>query len=246
MGYVINTTGLVLGVAGIVSLVLFIFVCIFFGRLIKHQWKVWLFAKRGYTQIRHVREDKTERYFFLRIKDEHYDFDSGIHMEQLDTRTKTKNILAELPKDLLSDKPEKVLSAEDIQIKTFLDRIRNSKVMDINTLSWGIPTITYYGDNPNPVNYGDIHSIYSAKNIACMIKRIMMTKEWKLVRMALIVGMIGIGLSVIIGFLDWSMINKANENLAVCLANWNSTQAQYTELLNTTKEVILANATVTI
>ena len=246
-GYIIGTTALIMGIVGIFSFVILVFLLVLFGRLMKHQFKIWMMAKKGYTQIRHIKEDMTEKYYFLRIRNEHYDFDSGIYMEQKDIRTKAKTILAPLDYGLLSKKEETSLTAEEKQIRGFLQSIKDSKVMDITTLSWGIPTITYYANNPNPVNVKDIKKVYDAKNIAAMIKRILMTKEWKLVRMVLILCLIAIGLYVILGFLNYGLISKNADNLANCLTQLNTTTVKYTELLNSSRIFeVVQNSTVII
>lgn len=245
--YVINQLAFVMGILGILSLVVLVFIGLFFGALIRHQSKIWLLAKRGYTQIRHIKEDMTEKYYFLRIKNEHYNFSEGIFMEQKDIRTKGKTILAPLDYDLLSRKEDKFLSAEEKQIKGFLQGIKDSKVMDITTLSWGIPTLTYYASNPNPVNVKDVKKVYDAKNIAAMIKRIIMTKEWKLVKMVMILCLVAIGLFIILGFLDYGVAAKNTANLNNCLYNWNVTAEKYTQLLNTTRIInVVQNSTITI
>jgi hypothetical protein len=247
MGFIIGTGMLILGIVGIISLVILIFVLFAFGRIIKHQFKIWTLAKKGYTQIRHVKEDMTEKYYFLRIKNEHFDFDKGIYMEQKDIKTKTATILAPLDYKLLSSKPDESLSAEEVQIKKFLRGIEDSKVMDITTLSWGIPTLTYFGNNPNPVNIKDVKKVYDAKNIAALIKRILMTKEWKLVRIALIVAMISLGLWVVLGFLDYGLATKNANNLNLCINQLNATSIKYQELLNSSRIYnVVANSTITI
>lgn len=241
-GYIISQTALIMGVVGIVSFVILAALLIFFGRLIKHQFKIWTLAKKGYTQIRHIKEDMTEKYYFLKIRDDHFTFDQGIYMEQKDIRTKTNSILAKYDANLLKDKPDKDCSVEEMEVKRFcagiqkfLQSVKDSQTMDITTLSWGIPTITYYGNNPNPINVKEIKKVYDAKNIAALIKRILMTKEWKLVRLALIVAMIAIGLWVILGFLDYSIWSKGAANLHNCLGQLNATYTKYTELLNSTR-----------
>ncbi len=245
--YVVNGLAFIMGIVGIISFVFLVFGIMFFGRLVKHQTKIWLLAKRGYTQIRHIKEDMTEKYYFLRIKNEHYAFEDGIYMEQKDVRTKGKTILAPLDYDLLSKRDDKFLNAEEKQIKGFLQSIKDSKVMDITTLSWGLPTITYYANNPNPVNVKDTKKIYDAKNIAAMIKRIIMTKEWKLVKMVLLLCLLAIGLFIILGFLDYGVAAKNTANLNMCLNNLNVTYEKYSQLLNSTRIInVLPNSTITI
>jgi hypothetical protein len=247
MGYIIGNGALILGIIGIISLVFLVLGLIMFGKLIKHQSKIWLMAKKGYTQIRHIREDMNENYFFLRIRNDHFSFDDGIYMEQKDVKTKVKTILAPLDYNLLKKKEEASLTAEDKQILRFLKSIEDSKVMDITTLSWGIPTITYYGNNPNPVNVKDIKKVYDSKNIAAMIKRIIMTKEWKLVKLVLILCAIALVLWVILGFLDYGLMNKSTTNLGNCLSQLNTTSIKYQELLNTSRVYnVVQNSTILI
>ncbi len=186
---------------GMIAIIFLTGILIIFGRLIWLQMRIWLLAKKGFTQIRHIREDKAEKYYYIRLKDGKYEFDKGIYIAQRDTTTRPASLLNKMDYELLSKKPEKERSAEEIQLYQFLDGIRNSKVMDITTLSWGIPTISYFGNNPNPVNYSDIKKLYDAKNISALIKRILLTKEWKLVRMVLILCAIALFLWVVLGFI---------------------------------------------
>lgn len=244
--YVVNGLALWMGIIGIIGAVVLVILVFMFGKIMKHQWKLWLFAKRGYTQIRHVREDMVENYYFLRIKNEHFNFNGGIYMEQKDVKTKTKSILAPLDYKQLSKKPVDQLTADEKQILSFLKSIEDSKVMDITTLSWGIPTITYFGNNPNPVNIKEIKKVYDAKNIAAMIKRILMTKEWKFVRMVLILCLVSMGLWLVLAGLDYGVSKKASENLGLCLNMLNQTTVKYNQLLNETGRLIVQNSTMVI
>ena len=239
VNYIVTPVQFVIGIVGIVSFIILVFLIFLFGRLMKHQTKLKLMAKRGYTQIRHIREDMVENYFFLRINNDHYEFDQGIYMEQKDVKTKSRSILAPLDYKLLCKKPEDQLSAEEKQIKSFLRSIENSKVMDITTLSWGIPTITYYANDPNPVNVKERKKVYDAKNIAAMIKRLLLTKEWKLVRMVLILTLVGFGLMLLLAFLYYGMGSKNATNLNLCLGQLNVTTNNYLTLLNTTQQQTL-------
>jgi hypothetical protein len=246
MGYIISGWQLGIGIVGFISLIVLVVGLFFFGKLIWHKTKIAAMAKRGFTQVRHIREDMVENYYFIRIKDDHYDFDGGIYMEQKDVKTKTRSLLAKLDYRMLSRKTDEQFTAEEDQIRAFLKSLENYQVMDITTLSWGIPTITYYGNNPNPINPKDVHKVYDAKNIAAMIKRLLLTKEWKLVKMVLYLCAIAIVLWIVLGFLDYGLASSNAKNLAECINNWNSTQSKYEILLNTTKVVAQQSSTIVI
>lgn len=221
-------------IIGAISFVLLVAILIFFGRLIKHQIKIWLLRNKGYVQVRHVRDDMSEDYYFIRIRDDHFDVAGGIYLDQKDTKTKSESILAKFDYALVSKKKPEEMDALEKQIKSFFDGIKDNKLMDIKTLSWGIPTITYFGSSPNPVNFKDIKKVYDAKNIAAMIKRILMTKEWKLVRLVLILASIALVGLLILGFLDYKVMADANTNLRVCQSMLNESNTRFYVMFNNT------------
>jgi len=232
--YSISLVQLIIGVVSFVISIIFIIVLVFFGKLLKHQTKIWALAKKGYVQIRHIREDMNEDKYFIRIKDDHYKFNDGIYMEQKDVKTNAHTILPVFDYELLSKKKESELNALELQLKNFFEGINKSKIMDIKSLEWGIPTLTYFGNNPNPINFRDIKKVYDAKNIASMMKRIIMTKEWKLVRMVLYIATASILLSLILGYLNYHVMNLNSQSLSECLYMLNTSNTQYTNLVNNT------------
>ncbi len=248
MAQLYGVTGLQLafGIIGLVVSFIAIIGIVVFWKLLKHQIKIWALAKKGYIQVRHVREDMNEDNYFIRIKDEHYTVAGGVYMEQKDAKTNANRILPVFNYDLLSKKKDAELTELEKQLKTFFENIKNNKIMDIKTLSWGIPTITYFGNNPNPVNYRDIKKIYDAKNISAMIKRILMTKEWKLVRMVLILASVAIVLSLVLGFLNYGIANKSADSLGQCLYMLNTTSTKYDALLNSTMTIAKQSSSVII
>lgn len=234
-------------VVGAISFVLLIALLLFFGKLIKHQMKIWLLKNKGYIQVRHVRDDMTEDNYFIRIRDDHYDIKGGIYLNQKDTKTNSEEILPKFDYALLSKKKPEEMTALEVQLKQFFDAIKSNKLMDIKTLSWGIPTITYFGTNPNPVNFREIKKVYDAKNIAAMIKRLLMTKEWKLVRMVLILCAIALVLWVILGFLSYGLLEGNTKNLGMCQQMLNESIMKYDVMFNKTiTNAIAAGNTVNI
>ena len=242
--FTITLFQLCLGIIGIVAMFIFAITLGFFGKLIKHQIKIWLLARRGYIQIRHVREDMNEDYYFIKFIDGHYSFSGGVFMEQKDTKTNSTSILQQFNYEVLKNKTTELTELEK-QIKSFFDNIKDNKIMDIKTLPWGLPTITYFGTDPQPVNFRDRKKVYDAKNIASMIKRILMTKEWKLVRIALIIGVVGIVGLLVLSVISYGVANKFSSNLAVCQQSLNITLTKYMDLVNTTI-VPIQNTTINI
>lgn len=230
-----NVWGLtIILVIGVVSFVILVAILIFFGRLIKNQTRIWLLRNKGYIRVRHVREDMNEDDYFIRVKDDHYDFAGGIYIDQKDAKTKTEDILPLFDYNLLSRKKPEELSALEKQLKSFFDNIKDNKLMDIKTFAQGISTITYVGNNPNPVNFKDTKKLYDAKNIAAMIKRLLMTKEWKLVRMVLILASIALLGLLILGFLDYKLVSNGQTALKTCQAMLNDSNYHWMTMFNNT------------
>lgn len=221
-------------IGGVLAIIALIFILIFFGSLMWLQSRIWLLAKKGFYQIRHIREDKVEKYYYLRISDGKYDFEQGVYISEKDSVTRMESIINKFDYNLLSKKKDTELNAVERETLKFLMSIKNSKVVDITTLSWGIPTVTYYGNNPNPINYSDIKKLHDAKNISALIKRIIMTKEWKLVRMVLILCAIALVAWVALGFLGYNMINGLQSKLNSCQSDLNVTSNKLINQLNMT------------
>lgn len=230
-------------IGGVISTLILVFIFMFFGSLMWLQSRVWLLAKRGFYQIRHIREDKVEKYYYLRVSDGKYDFDGGVYIAEKDSLTRMEKIIGKFDYRLLSRKKEAELDAVEKEVLKFLLSIKNSKVVDITTLSWGIPTVTYYGNNPNPVNYADMKKLHDAKNISALIKRIIMTKEWKLVRLVLILCSIAIVAWMILGFLSYGLVNNLQAKLGACEISLNDTNNRlYYQMNNTIENGIRALA----
>lgn len=230
-------------IVGMISLVLLVGIFFFFGKLIWHQVKIWMLRNKGYIQVRHIREDMTENYYFIRVKDDHYDLDGGIYIDQKDVKTKTEDILPKFDYKLLSKKKPEEMTELEKQLKGFFDAIKEQQLMDIKTLPWGIPTISYFGNNPSPINYREIKKVYDAKNIAALIKRILLTKEWKLVRMVLILCSIAIIGLMVLSIVDYGLINRSTQNLAACQMMLNDTNNKLFVMFNNTLPQLLQNST---
>lgn len=234
---------LILLIVGSISFFILIFILFFFGKLIWLQLRIWLLAKQGYQQVEHVGEDNVRRYFYIRPKDSSFKFDKGIYILQKDAITKSGDILRKVDGALLKSLPE----AEAKEVKDLYERATKFRYdPDVVTLRWGIPTITYYGNDPNPVNFKERKKIYDSKNISALIQRILLTKEWKLVRIVLILCCVAIVMSIALGFLYWNSVQGVTKDLSTCNMQLNTTNYQYTQLLNYTNYVRSQSSNVTV
>lgn len=214
-----------------ISTLVLIFGLFLFGKLIWFQLRVWMLARRGFHAVEHIGEDNVRRYFYLRPKDSSFEFDKGVYILQKDALTKTGSILQKVNSDLYKGKNE----AEQKEIDGLLERMHKLRYNpDVVTLRWGIPTISYYGNDPNPINFKERKKLYDSKNIAALIQRIMLTKEWKLVRLVLIIAACGIILSLILGGLYWNNSVGKDGIIKDCIRQINESNNRYISLLNQT------------
>lgn len=225
----------------IFSIPLFIVIFAFFGRLMKLQFKYWVLAKRGYHKVEHIGEDRVVRTYFIRPKDSHFDFDSGVYMLQKDALYKSSTQI------LKKVDTKNMDGIEDKELKELFKNVNKLKYDSESVfMQWGVPTIFYYGNDPNPVNPSDRKKIYDSKVMLAYIKRLLLEKEWKLVRMVLILTLVGFGLALVLGFLFWGGINSANNNLNTCQNMLNASQQTIANYLNVTTQAVVQNSTVII
>jgi hypothetical protein len=219
-----------------VSIPALILIAILFGRLIKLQFKYWLLAKQGYHKVEHMGIDKVVRTFFLRPKDDHFEFENGIYFQQKDAYMKSsKEVIFPPEKDLTSKSDDTKLTAEEKELLKLFKQIGKLKYdSDSVFLQWGIPTIYYVGNDPNPLNPSDRKKVYDSKVMFAYIKRLLLEKEWKFVKRVLTLTIIGFGLALILGYLSWGNSSKFAETSASCLQMLNTSQHELVSCLNIT------------
>jgi len=219
-----------------ISVPIFLFLMILFGRLIKLQVKYWLLAKQGYHKIEHMGIDRVVRTFFLRPKDDHFEFEGGLYFQQKDASYKSsKDVMVKFPKGLDSGSESKTEEIEVDELTKLFRQIGKLKYdSDSVFLQWGIPTMYYYGNDPNPWNPADRKKVYDSKVMFAYIKRLLLEKEWKFVKMVLTLCLIGFALTLILGYLFWGTANKSTANLNMCQNMLNETMNRLIYQLNIT------------
>jgi hypothetical protein len=235
-------------VIGLISFILLVLLLLFFGRLIGNQIKLWSLAKKGYHFVEHVGEDRVKRTFILKPKETKFDLDGGIYFYQKDAVLKgEKELFKKVDNGLLSKKEVDVEGAEaKEQFKALNKLAQLNYKTDSVILSWGMPTLVYYGNDPNPVNFTDRKKVYDSKVISSYIKRLLLDKEWAFVRMVLLLTIIGFFLCIVLGFIYWKSISTSSDNLQFCMNVLNVTQIKYNELLNTSIRIAVQNSTMII
>jgi hypothetical protein len=219
--------------AGVLAIIFSLIVIIMFGRLIRIQFQMWTLAKKGFIEVDHVREDNVIKVYYLRPSEDHFEFDKGVYLLQKDALSKRAEYIKRVDKDFLSKDSTKVDAKEKEEMAELL---KNSKDwiynIDSVTLKWGIPCIFYYGKDPNPVNFRDRTKIYDSKVFAAYVQRILLNKEWKLARMALIIGIVAICLSLILAIGYYGSVTKNASNLEKCETMLNESFTSYQVLVN--------------
>jgi hypothetical protein len=202
--------------------VLFFFVMIMFGKLIKLQMKIWFLAKRGFHLVEHIGTNKVRTYFYLKPNDNKFEFRSGFYLHYPETTTKTSAVIPRTPKGYSFFKLSDVANdKESERLKETVSKL----VYDTNavTLRWGIPIITYVGNNPNPINFQEPEKEYGAQVIRDIYVRLLATQNYDFMRKMIMIGLIVIGATAIGLVLLYMGYSGANNNMNLCIHNWNTT-----------------------
>jgi hypothetical protein len=218
---------------GTLGTLLFLLVMIMFGKLIKLQMKIWFLAKRGYHLVEHVGNNKVRTYFYLKPDNNKFDFRSGFYLHYPETTTKTSAIIPKTPHKGFSffKLSEIANEQEGDKLKEQISKL----VYDTSavTLKWGIPIITYVGNNPNPINFQEPEKEYGAQVIRDIYIRLLATQNYDFMRKMITIGIIvmaAVALGLILLYMGY---NGANANANLCLHNWNSTANNLIECTRT-------------
>lgn len=221
-------------ITGTISFVLLIALLVFFGKIIKLQMKIWFLAKRGYHLVEHIGINKVRSYFFLKPVDNKFDFNSGFYIHEKNKVSKSSSFMQEAPvsfkfKGMNEPSPEQ----QDAEFEKLKETAKSFVYkMEAVTLKWGIPVITYYGNNPQPVDFEGKETEHSAQLIRDVYIRLLTTIHYgtlkKLVMWAIIAGF---AVTVVL-LLMYLAISKQGQTIGMCVSNWNLTQSQLISCVN--------------
>jgi hypothetical protein len=192
-------------------------------------------ARKGFHEVNHIGEDSVLRTFYLKPQDDHFDIKGGIYVVQKDAIVKSTEFLANVNKELASKDITKERKAEIEETKRLYEKSQNLKYkVDVVSLRYGMPALYYFGNDINPINFKNREKIYDSKVISAYIKRLLLEKEWKLVRLVLILCICGFFLALIMGFMFVMSVKSNQQNLAMCLGQVNQSSQIIANYLNIT------------
>lgn len=182
-------------ILGGVSFIVLIFVLLWFGKVIVAQFNARRLAKKGYYMIDHIEDSGLHKFYFLKPKDEMYDVSSGLYQHIKETSTRTYELMSNWR-------------------------------FDSNQVTWrfGIPTLTYYGSDINPVNFKNRDKVYDAKQMkgyAMLLLMATKSEEFKRILNYLLIG--ACVLTLILGVFVIIM-NQQASTIHMCQAQLNYTQ----------------------
>jgi glutaredoxin len=227
---------------------------VIFGKLISLQIKRWMLASRGYVEVEHISPTNVRNYFILRPKDSKFDMSSGFFHYIPECLNRKGQILKKFDKELLNkSNPEidpkeveglsdsereeyvKRLTAEWIELKNVYKVIVDRKYdPELLTRKMGMPVITYYGDNPDPINFSDRKKVYGSGVIKDMYLRLLLTQRYKDFRMFAIIVTVSLVIVAVCVVGLYSLHNSDVKNFARCVTLFNQTSSQYVAILNQT------------
>jgi hypothetical protein len=107
-----------------------------------------------------------------------------------------------------------------------------------------MPTITYYGDNPDPINFAERTKSYGSGVIKDMYLRLLLTQRYKDFQMMILVLLISWVVGVVAMFGLWRVHLADSKLIADCFAMVNQSQTQWMDLANRTATANLQSSTI--
>ena len=239
--------------SAIIFFVLFIMTWIVFGKLIWLQLKRWIMASKGYVEVEHISPTKVRNYFLMKPVENRFDFSDGFYHYLPECITRKGDILNKYDKSFLSKipeiKPEELVGMSDKEQEEYKRRVlaewnemRNlyKVISNMNydpqllNRKFGMPIITYYGDNPDPLNPEKRDKAYGSGVIKDMYLRLLLTQRYKDFKLIIGVMLIALVIIAISNFGFWQNSKSLIQANKECLAMLNTSNNAMVDLLNQT------------
>jgi hypothetical protein len=251
--------------SAIILFVLFGLTWLIFGKLMRLQIKRWFMASKGYVEVEHISDTKVRNYFIMRPSKNKFDISDGFYHYIPECVTRKGDILRKFDSSFLTKVPE----VDDIELEGMNDKEKMEYVARVDAewkelkglykvisglkydpqllnRKFGMPVITYYGDNPDPMNYSDRTKSYGSGVIKDMYLRLLLTQRFKDFQMIVAVMLISMIVVAIAVFGLWRVHLTDATNYHNCLAMVNETNMKMTNLLNTTIQRSLQSSTIVV
>lgn len=274
--------------------IIFGFVVVLFGKLMWLQFRVWLLARRGFHLVEHIGTDKVRRYFYLRPRDNKFDFNKGFYLHIPETTTKAGELIKGVPKSFKISRLDKVkVSGKELsrfdelissiesdlvdlrvgsdkydKLKALLvkTRVGRDKLLeevdegeykrleesitkfkysvDAVTLRWGIPVITYVGNDPNPILFSERDKVYGAPVIRDVYIRLLATQKYGEFNKWIRIGVVALFLVVVVLAVYYFLLSSSASNLTVCQVSLDAVNNDLLVCVNKTAGVLAQNRTI--
>jgi len=234
-----------------------------FGRLIKLQFKRWFLAGKGYVEVEHVSSTKVRNYFIMKPSNNKFNLDDGFFHYISECVTRKGDIMKKVDKSFLSKMPEftesELEGMNEKEQKEYKDRIisewneMKNLYKVISNLKYdpehlsrkiGMPVISYYGDNPDPINFAERTKAYGSGVIKDMYLRLLLTQRYKDFQMMIIVLLISWVVMVIVMFGMWRVHLTDATTIKTCVDSLNISNSKWIELANITAQAKMQSSTI--
>lgn len=237
----------------VIFFTLFVATWIVFGKLIMLQIKRWLLASKGYVEVEHISATKVRNYFLLRPNENRFDFSDGFYHYIPECITRRGDILMKYDKSFLSKipeiKPEELNGLSDKEQEEYKRRVLSEwnemknlyKVVSnmfydpqLLNRKFGMPIITYYADNPDPLNPAQRDKSYGSGVIKDMYLRLLLTQRYKDFKLIIGVMLIALVVIAVSNFGFWQNTKTLLQSNKECLSMLNVSNNAMVDLLNQT------------
>jgi len=239
--------------SAIILFITLVLTWLIFGKLMRLQIKRWFMASKGYVEVEHISDTKVRNYFILRPSKNKFDIADGFYHYIPECVTRKGDILRKFDPAFLTKvpeiEPEELEGLNDKDKEAYIRRVTAEwnelkglhKVVSglkydpqLLNRKFGMPVITYYGDNPDPMNYAERTKSYGSGVIKDMYLRLLLTQRFKDFQMMIAVMLISMVVVAIAIFGLWRVHLTDATNYQNCVNIVNQTNNKMIELLNTT------------
>jgi hypothetical protein len=239
--------------SALIFFTILIILWVVFGKLIMLQIKRWILASKGYVEVEHISATNVRNYFVMKPKENRFELGDGFYHYIPECITRTGDLIKKVDKAFFSKvpdiSPDELIGLNEKEIEEYKLRVikewKELKGMydlmsgvkydpELLNRKFGMPVITYYGDNPDPMNYANRTKVYGSGVIRDMYLRILLTQRYKDFKLIILIMLVCLAIIAVSNFGLWQTYSGLLKQVTSCNSMLNTSINANANYLNIT------------